>query len=144
MLISFEYEVLSKWKFGQILAFCLTDIPNMFLNQCWRLETSSGPFIVLFKWQYSEIWQFLMRWNLPFLIVPCSLFQKTKHWNLEIIGYWIIGAVFYIEKDLEPIPSPPNCSKTSWKLLPLYHGSIIQTVITCKKIPCYMCDSTCR
>ena len=23
------------------------------------------------------------------------------------------------------------------------HGAIIQTGITCKKIPCYMCDSAC-
>ena len=26
----------------------------------------------------------------------------------------------------------------------LYHGTIIRTGITCKKIPCYMRDSTCR
>ena len=25
-----------------------------------------------------------------------------------------------------------------------YHGTIIGTGITCKKIPCYMCDSACR
>ena len=27
---------------------------------------------------------------------------------------------------------------------PFYHGTIIRTGITCKKIPCYMRDSTCR
>ena len=27
-----------------------------------------------------------------FLIVPYSPFQKMKHWNLDIIGYWAIGA----------------------------------------------------
>ena len=30
----------------------------MFLVQCWRLETSQGPFIILIKWQYNEIFQF--------------------------------------------------------------------------------------
>ena len=25
-----------------------------------------------------------------------------------------------------------------------YHGTIIRTGITCKKIPCYICDSACR
>ena len=24
------------------------------------------------------------------------------------------------------------------------HGTIIRTGITCKKIPCYMCDSACK
>ena len=26
----------------------------------------------------------------------------------------------------------------------LDHGTIIRTGITCKKIPCYICDSACR
>ena len=48
------------------------------------------------------------------------MFKKMKHWNLDIIGYWVIGAVCEIEKDLELSPSPPNCSKNSWNLLPLH------------------------
>ena len=39
------------------------------------------------------------------------LFKKMKHWNLDIIGYWEIGAGCYFEMDLELNPSPPNCSK---------------------------------
>ena len=43
-----------------------------------------------------------------------------KHWNLDIIGYWVTGAGCSIEKDLRLSPSPPNCSNDSWKLLPLF------------------------
>ena len=43
-------------KFGQILA------------GDWILV--SGPFMILLKWQYSEIW--------PFLIVPYSPTQKNE------------------------------------------------------------------
>ena len=43
-----------------------------------------------------------------------------KHWNLDIVGYWVIGAVCEIEKDLKLSPSPPDCSKDSLKLLPFY------------------------
>ena len=42
-----------------------------------------------------------------------DLFKKMKHWNLDIIGYWEIGAGCLTEKDLELSPSPPNCSKDS-------------------------------
>ena len=34
-----------------------------------------------------------------------------KHWNPDIIGYWLIGESCQIEKDLELSPSPPNCSE---------------------------------
>ena len=40
MLLSFESQV----QFGQILVCCMTNISNMFLAECWRLETSSRPF----------------------------------------------------------------------------------------------------
>ena len=33
-----------KMKFGQILVCCMTKISNMFLAECWRLETSSRLF----------------------------------------------------------------------------------------------------
>ena len=31
-------------KFDQILVYRITQISNMFLAHCWRLETSSRPF----------------------------------------------------------------------------------------------------
>ena len=40
MLLSFNSQVL----FAQILVCCMTNICNMFLDECWRLETSSRPF----------------------------------------------------------------------------------------------------
>ena len=43
-----------------------------------------------------------------------------KHWNLDILGYWVIGVGCQIEKDMELSPSPPNCSNGSWILLPLF------------------------
>ena len=31
-------------KFGQVLVFYITNFSNMFLAQCWGLETISRPF----------------------------------------------------------------------------------------------------
>ena len=45
MLLSFESQVL----FGQILVCCMTNISNMFLAKCWRLETSSRLFYDFIK-----------------------------------------------------------------------------------------------
>ena len=39
-----------------------------------------------------------------------------KHWNLDKIGYLVIRAGCYIEKDLEHSPSPSNCLKGFRKL----------------------------
>ena len=38
-----------KMKFGQILVCCMTNISNMFLAECWRLETSSRLFYYFIK-----------------------------------------------------------------------------------------------
>ena len=51
----------------------------------------------------------------------CPLFtfwKKMKHWNVDVNGYWVIGAGYQIEKDLEPIP--PNFSKDLGKSLLLF------------------------
>ena len=42
--ISFLILSTIKVKFGQILVHLITIISNMFLAQCWRLETSFRPF----------------------------------------------------------------------------------------------------
>ena len=106
-------------KFGQILVCFITSISNMLLAQCWRLETSSRAFYDFVKTT--------IEWDLAFFIVDIyhfllsfiHLFKKMKHCNIDIIVYWVIGAGCLIKKDLELSPSPPNCSKNSWKLLPL-------------------------
>ena len=33
-----------KMKHGQILVYCMSNISNMFLAQCWRLTANSRPF----------------------------------------------------------------------------------------------------
>ena len=45
MLLSFESQAL----FGQIVMCCMTNIFNMFLAECWRLETSSRLFYDFIK-----------------------------------------------------------------------------------------------
>ena len=50
--------------------------------------------MILQKGQYGEIWQFSMIVIYHFLNVPYSPFQKNEKWNLNIIGYLVIGAGF--------------------------------------------------
>ena len=38
-----------NWYIGQI-SVSMTNISNMFLAQCWRLETVPGTFLTLLKW----------------------------------------------------------------------------------------------
>ena len=54
---------------------------------------------------------------MTFTIFNCPLFTFSK--NIDIIGWGVIWAGYYIEKNVEPSPSLPNCLKDSWKLLPL-------------------------
>ena len=53
-----------------------------------------------------------------------------KHWNLDIIVYWVTGTGCQIEKDLETIPSPSNSSKDYRKLLPLLISISWQSLVT--------------
>ena len=48
-LISFEYLSTIEMKFGQTLLCYMTSILNMFLPQCWWLETSSRLFYDFIK-----------------------------------------------------------------------------------------------
>ena len=67
-----------KMKFGQILMHLITNISNMFLAQCWRLETSSRPF---YDSNEMAIYQDLLTfssWSSPFLILSNSPFQKNE------------------------------------------------------------------
>ena len=60
-------------KLGQIFIYCMTNISNIFLIQRWRLETSSGPLMILLQLHNSNIWAFF-----PFLNVLYSPFQKNQ------------------------------------------------------------------
>ena len=65
-------------KFGQKLVRLTTNISHMFLAQYWRLETSSGLFIILMKWQYNKICHFLVVDIYHFLLLPSLPFQKNE------------------------------------------------------------------
>ena len=105
-----------KMKFGQILLCCMTNISNMFLAACWRLETSSRFFYDFIKTTIQQDLAIFNSWYIPFLIVLYLPFQKMNHCNPGIFGYWVIGEGCYIEKELESSPILPNCSKDYWKL----------------------------
>ena len=76
-------------KFGQILVCCMTNISNMILAQCWRLETSSRPFYDLIKIKILRGLVIFNSWHLPFLNVPYSLFQKNE--TLESWRNWLLS-----------------------------------------------------
>ena len=102
-----------KMKFGDILVCCMRNISNMFLDQCWRLETSSRPLYGFIKMTVKRDPDIFNSWHLLFLIVPYSHFQKNEtqeSWHNWLLSNW---------SRLELSPSPRNCSKDSWKLLPL-------------------------
>ena len=80
-------------KLGQILVCCTTNMSNMFLLNAGDWKLVPAPFMILLKWQYSEIWPFLIVDIYHFKMSLVHLFKNknTKHWNLDIIGYWVIG-----------------------------------------------------
>ena len=89
--ILFEYEVQSKIKvkqFGQILVHTMTNISNKFrvTSEVWK--PVPGPFIILLKFQYNEMYQF---WYLIFFIFnsPKSHFHKSE--KLETCNNWLLS-----------------------------------------------------
>ena len=76
-------------KFGQILACSMANVSIMVLAECWRLKLTPDPFMIFLKLQDSKIYS----GNLPFLIVPDSLFQKngtleSAHKLLGLLRNW--------------------------------------------------------
>ena len=65
-------------KFGQILVFCITNISNMFLAECWGLQTSSRLFFDFIKVTIQQDLAIFNGSHIPFLIVLYSHFQKNK------------------------------------------------------------------
>ena len=70
----------------------MRNISNMFLTQCWRLKTSSKLFYDFTKRTIRRDLAIFNDCHLPFLNVPYSPFQENEKWNLNIIGYLVIGA----------------------------------------------------
>ena len=59
-----------KMKFVQSLVCCMTNVSNIFLAKCWRLEISSRLFYNFIRINYNEELFFI------------HLFKKMKQWNL--------------------------------------------------------------
>ena len=80
-----------KMKFGQILLCCMTNISNMFLAECWRLETSSRLFYDFIKMTIQQDLAIFNSWHIPFLIVFYSPFQKNGtlgSWHIWLLSDW--------------------------------------------------------
>ena len=58
-------------KFRQTLVYLITNISNMFLSRCWRLETSSRPF-----YDFNEI-----RGEWPSGLRRCNMIRKVSGSN---------------------------------------------------------------
>ena len=89
MLIFFWILRPIKMKFGQMLVYCMINISNMFLGECWRLETSSRLFYDFIKMTIQQDLAIFNGWHIPFLIVLYSPFQKNE--TLESWYNWLLS-----------------------------------------------------
>ena len=83
----------TKVKFRQILMRCMRNIMrnNLFLAQCWRLETNSRLFYFYLKMTIKQDVIIFNCWHLPFFIVPDSPFQKDdtlESWHNLLLSNW--------------------------------------------------------
>ena len=109
------------------------------MAQFWILETSSMPFYDFNKMAIQLDLSICSSWYLPFLFSNIHPFKKMKHWKLDIISYWLIGAGCLIEKGLELSPSPPNHSNDFRKILTLLISTInCDSKHIFKNAPCLM------
>ena len=80
-----------KMKFGELLVCCMTDISNMFLTECWRLETSFRLFYDFIKITIQQDLAIFNGWHIPFLIVLYSPLQKhetLESWHIWLLSNW--------------------------------------------------------
>ena len=101
----------------------MKNLSNMFLTECWRLDTSSRLFCDFIRKTIQQDLGIFNGWHIPFLIVLYSLFQNNE--TLESWYIWLLSNCgrLLIKKGLESSLSPPNCSKDYWKLLSLQYLS---------------------
>ena len=81
----------AKVKFGQIVVYCMRNISNLFLAQCWRQETNSRLFYFFIKMTIKQDLTIFNSWHLPFFIVPYSPFQKDdtlESWHNLLLSNW--------------------------------------------------------
>ena len=80
-----------KMRFGQILVCCMANISNIYLAECWRLETSSRLFYDFIKVRIKQDLAIFNGWHMPFLIVLYSPFQKNEtleFWHIWLLSNW--------------------------------------------------------
>ena len=80
-----------KMKLGQILLYCMTSISNIFLAECWRLETSSRIFCDFIKITIQQDLTIFNGWHIPFFINLYSTFQKNgtlESWPISLLSNW--------------------------------------------------------
>ena len=80
-----------KIKFSQILVCCMTNISNLFLAECCRLETSSRLFYDFIKIKIQQDLAIFNGWHIPFLIVLYSPLQKNEtleSWHIWLLSNW--------------------------------------------------------
>ena len=80
-----------KIKFSQILVCCMTNISNLFLAECCRLETSSRLFYDFIKITIQQDPTIFNGWHIPFLIVLYSPLQKNEtleSWHIWLLSNW--------------------------------------------------------
>ena len=76
-------------QFGQILVCCMTNISNMFLAECWTLETSSRLSYDFIKMTIQQDLAIFNGCHIPSLIVLYSPFQKNE--ILESWHIWLLS-----------------------------------------------------
>ena len=80
-----------KIKFGQILMCWMANISNMFLVECWRLETSTKLFYDFIKMTIQQDMAIFNGLHIPFLTVLYSPFQKNEtleSWHIWLLSNW--------------------------------------------------------
>ena len=80
-----------KMKFGELLVCCMTDISNMFLTECCRLETSFRLFYDFIKITIQQDRAIFNGWHIPLLIVLYSPLQKNEipeSWHILLLSNW--------------------------------------------------------
>ena len=76
-------------KLRQILVCCMTNISNVFLVECWRLETSSRLFYDFIKITIQQDLAIFNDYHIPFLIALYSSLQKNE--TLESRHIWLLS-----------------------------------------------------
>ena len=108
----------TKVKFGQIVVYCMRNISNLFLAQCWRLETNSRLFYFFIKMTIKQDLTIFNSWHLPFFIVPYSPFQKDdtlESWHNLLLSNWSRTFVWIVPKRIKLARLMKHCIFWTWR-----------------------------